>query len=107
MSSSDRAFSGAGSIPLSCRTEPIRGMTSSLPPLVRIGLLHVQFETLHPYLDGNGRLGRLLITLLLRHWQLLSRPLLYVSHFFKIHRQEHYRRLGVVRTDGDWEGWLT
>jgi len=66
----------------------------------------VQFETLHPYLDGNGRLGRLLITLLLRHWKLLSRPLLYVSLFFKIHRQEYYRRLGVVRTDGDWEGWL-
>jgi Fic family protein len=80
---------------------------SDLPPLVRIGLLHVQFETLHPYLDGNGRLGRLLITLLLRHWKLLSRPLLYVSLFFKIHRQEYYRRLGVVRTDGDWEGWLT
>lgn len=80
---------------------------SDLPPLVRIGLLHVQFETLHPYLDGNGRLGRLLITLLLRHWRLLSRPLLYLSLFLKIHRQEYYRRLGAVRTDGDWEGWLS
>jgi len=79
---------------------------SDLPPLVRIGLLHVQFETLHPYLDGNGRLGRLLITLLLRHWKLLSRPLLYLSLFLKIHRQEYYRRLSAVRTDGDWEGWL-
>ncbi len=79
---------------------------SDLPPLVRIGLLHVQFETLHPYLDGNGRLGRLLITLLLRHWALLSRPLLYLSLFLKTHRQEYYRRLGAVRTDGDWEGWL-
>ncbi len=79
---------------------------SDLPPLVRIGLLHVQFETLHPYLDGNGRLGRLLIMLLLRHWKLLSRPLLYLSLFFKLHRQEYYRRLGAVRTDGDWEGWL-
>ncbi len=79
---------------------------SDLPPLVRIGLLHVQFETLHPYLDGNGRLGRLLITLLLRHWKLLSRPLLYLSLFLKLHRQEYYRRLGAVRTDGDWEGWL-
>ena len=78
-----------------------------LPPLVRIGLLHVQFETLHPYLDGNGRLGRLLITLLLRHWKLLSRPLLYLSLFLKTHRQEYYRRLSVVRTDGDWEGWLS
>ncbi len=80
---------------------------SELPPLVRIGLLHVQFETLHPYLDGNGRLGRLLITLLLRHLGLLSRPLLYLSLFLKTHRQEYYRRLGEVRTDGDWEGWLS
>ena len=80
---------------------------SDLPPLVRIGLLHVQFETLHPYLDGNGRLGRLLITLLLRHWKLLSRPLLYLSLFLKTHRQEYYRRLAAVRTDGDWEGWLS
>ena len=80
---------------------------SDLPPLVRIGLLHVQFETLHPYLDGNGRLGRLLIPLLLRHFGLLSRPLLYLSLFLKTHRQEYYRRLGAVRTDGDWEGWLS
>lgn len=80
---------------------------SVLPPLIRIGLLHVQFETLHPYLDGNGRLGRLLITLLLRHWELLSRPLLYLSLFFKTHRQEYYHRLSAVRTDGDWEGWLS
>jgi Fic family protein len=79
---------------------------SDLPPLVRIGLLHAQFETLHPYLDGNGRLGRLLITLLLRHWKLLSRPLLYLSFFLKIRRQEYYRRLSAVRTEGDWEGWL-
>lgn len=79
---------------------------SELPPLLRVGLLHVQFETLHPYLDGNGRLGRLLITLLLRHWGLLSRPLLYVSLFLKVHRQEYYRRLGAVRAEGDWEGWL-
>jgi len=80
---------------------------SDLPTLVRIGLLHVQFETLHPYLDGNGRLGRLLITLLLRHWMQLSRPLLYLSLFLKTHRQEYYRRLSAVRTDGDWEGWLS
>lgn len=79
---------------------------SDLPPLVRVGLVHVQFETLHPYLDGNGRLGRLLITLLLRHWGLLSRPLLYLSHFLKQHRQEYYRRLSAVRTEGDWEGWI-
>ena len=79
---------------------------SDLPPLVRVGLLHAQFETLHPYLDGNGRLGRLLITLLLLHWGLLSRPLLYLSLFLKTHRQEYYTRLAAIRTDGDWEGWL-
>ncbi len=77
-----------------------------LPAVVRAGLLHVQFETIHPYLDGNGRIGRLLVTLLLEHWQLLSRPLLYLSLFFKRHRQEYYRRLNAVRSDGDWEGWL-
>lgn len=79
---------------------------SDLPPLVRVGLLHVQFETVHPYLDGNGRLGRLLITLLLRHWGLLTRPLLYLSLFLKMHRKEYYRRLSAVREEGDWEGWL-
>jgi Fic family protein len=78
---------------------------SDLPPLVRAGLLHVQFETIHPYLDGNGRLGRLLVTLLLEHWGLLSQPVLYLSLFFKTSRDEYYRRLGAVRTDGDWEGW--
>lgn len=77
----------------------------ALPPLVRAGLLHVQFESIHPYLDGNGRVGRLLIALLLEHWRLLSAPLLYLSLFFKRHRQEYYRRLSAVRTDGDWEGW--
>jgi Fic family protein len=78
---------------------------SRTPALVRAGLLHVQFETIHPYLDGNGRIGRLLVTLLLEHWGLLSRPLLYLSLHFKRHRAEYYRRLGAVRTDGDWEGW--
>ena len=77
-----------------------------LPPLVRAGLLHVQFETIHPYLDGNGRIGRLLVTLLLEHWKLLTKPLLYLSLFFKRHRDEYYRRLGSVRTEGDWESWL-
>jgi Fic family protein len=77
-----------------------------LPAVVRAGLLHVQFETIHPYLDGNGRIGRLLVTLLLEHWRLLTRPLLYLSLFFKRHRQEYYRRLQAVRVDGDWEGWL-
>ena len=75
-------------------------------PLVRAGLLHVQFETIHPYLDGSGRIGRLLVTLLLEHWQLLTKPLLYLSLHFKRHRDDFYRRLTAVRIDGDWEGWL-
>ncbi len=79
---------------------------SPLPPLVRAGLLHVQFESIHPYLDGNGRIGRLLIMLLLKEWGLLSKPLLYLSLFFKRNRQEYYRRLNAVTADGDWEGWL-
>jgi Fic family protein len=78
-----------------------------LPPLVRIGLAHVQFETIHPFLDGNGRIGRLLITLLLEHWKLLSSPLLYLSLFFKRHRAEYYRLLGEVRRTGDWEAWMS
>jgi len=77
-----------------------------LPPLVRIGLAHVQFETIHPYLDGNGRIGRLLITLLLEHWKLLSAPLLYLSLYFKRHRADYYRLLGDVRKTGDWEAWI-
>ncbi len=76
-----------------------------LPPLVRVGLLHVQFETIHPYLDGNGRIGRLLATLLLEEWRLLTQPLLYLSLFFKRRGGEYYDRLGAVRTAGDWEGW--
>lgn len=78
----------------------------SLHPLVRAGLSHVQFEAIHPYLDGNGRIGRLLITLLLEHWKILDSPLLYLSLYFKRHRAEYYRRLDAVRTDGDFEGWL-
>jgi Fic family protein len=77
-----------------------------MPKLLRVGLLHAQFETIHPYLDGNGRIGRLLITLLLEHWGLLAEPLLYLSLFFKRHRQEYYRRLDMIRHEGDWEGWL-
>jgi Fic family protein len=76
-----------------------------LPPLVRAGLAHVQFETIHPFLDGNGRVGRLLITLLIEHWNLLPAPLLYLSLAFKRHRAEYYNRLSAVRVDGDWEGW--
>lgn len=76
-----------------------------LPPLVKAGLAHVQFETIHPFLDGNGRIGRLLITLLLEHWGVMQSPILYLSHSFKRHRREYYDRLSAVRTDGDWEGW--
>jgi Fic family protein len=90
---------------LSAFEKYLHGEDSTLPPLVRAGLLHVQFETIHPYLDGNGRIGRLLITLLLEHWKLLAQPLLYLSLFFKRHRDDYYRRLRAVRVDGDWEGW--
>jgi Fic family protein len=78
---------------------------SSLPLLVRIGLVHVQFETIHPFLDGNGRIGRLLIAALIEEWGLLREPLLYLSGYLKRHQQEYYRRLSAVRTSGDWEGW--
>ncbi len=78
----------------------------ALPPLVRAGLAHVQFETIHPFLDGNGRIGRLLITLLVQHWGLMDEPLLYLSLAFKRHRAAYYERLAAVRTHGDWEGWL-
>ena len=78
----------------------------AMPTLIRAGLIHAQFETIHPYLDGNGRIGRLLIALLLEHWNLLRAPLLYLSLFFKRHREEYYRRLNAVRIEGDWEGWI-
>jgi len=77
-----------------------------LPPLVRAGLLHLQFETIHPYLDGNGRIGRLLVTLLLEESNLLSQPLLYLSLFFKENREDYYRLLNAVRLEGDWESWI-
>ena len=80
---------------------------SDLPPLVRIGLAHVQFETIHPFLDGNGRIGRLLIALLVEHWGLLEQPLLYLSLAFRREQQEYYARLAAVRSDGDWEGWIS
>lgn len=77
-----------------------------MPVLVKLGLAHAQFETIHPFLDGNGRVGRLLITFLLCEKGVLERPLLYLSHFFKGNVKEYYRRLQAVRDDGDWEGWL-
>ncbi|MEO5670208.1 MAG: Fic family protein [Ramlibacter sp.] len=75
------------------------------PPLIKIALVHAQFETIHPFLDGNGRLGRLLIGALLEHWRLLPEPLLYLSGYLKQHQAEYYRRLSAIRADGDWEGW--
>ncbi|MFN4838823.1 MAG: Fic family protein [Phycisphaerales bacterium] len=77
----------------------------ALPPLVKAGLAHVQFETIHPFLDGNGRIGRLLVTLLLEHWGLLKTPMLYLSLALKRRQQEYYARLSGVRTTGEWEAW--
>lgn len=77
-----------------------------LPLLVRIGLAHAQFETIHPFLDGNGRIGRLLITFLLCERGALHKPVLYLSHYFKRHRQSYYERLQAIRDAGDFEGWL-
>jgi len=77
-----------------------------LPPLIKAGLAHVQFETIHPFLDGNGRIGRLLIALLIKHWKLLDQPLLYLSLAFKNRQQEYYQHLETVRTEGDWEAWI-
>jgi Fic family protein len=74
--------------------------------LVKTALIHVQFETIHPFLDGNGRLGRLLITLLLCAEDILQEPLLYLSLYFKQHREVYYDLLQSVRTEGDWESWV-
>ena len=79
---------------------------ADLPPMVRVALIHAQFETIHPFLDGNGRIGRLLIAALFEHWGLLAEPLVYLSGYLKQHQAEYYRRLSAIRTDGDWEGWV-
>ncbi len=84
----------------------IHAASTDLPALVRVALVHVQFETIHPFLDGNGRIGRLLIAALMEHWGLLAEPLMYVSGYLKTHQAEYYRRLSAVRTEGDWEGWV-
>lgn len=78
----------------------------SLPVLIHTGLAHAQFETIHPFLDGNGRVGRLLITFLLCQRRVLHRPLLYLSHYLKAHRAEYYDRLMAIRNDGNWEDWM-
>ena len=76
------------------------------PLLIQCGLAHAQFETIHPFLDGNGRVGRLLIALMLCEANALARPLLYLSHYLKANRTEYYDRLTAIRERGDWEGWL-
>ncbi|MGH6651865.1 MAG: Fic family protein [Sphingopyxis sp.] len=77
-----------------------------LPPLVKIGLIHAQFETIHPFLDGNGRVGRLLITFLLCEAEILIKPVLYLSYYFKRHRTRYYELLQAVRDRGEWEEWI-
>jgi Fic family protein len=77
-----------------------------IPPLIKISLIHAQFETIHPFLDGNGRVGRLLITFYLYWEKILSRPLLYLSFYLKKNRIEYYDLLMKIRLDGNWEGWL-
>jgi Fic family protein len=84
----------------------IHAEADGLPILVKAALAHVQFETIHPFLDGNGRVGRLLIALMLADAGVLTQPLLYLSLYFKQHRAEYYRQLEAVRRDGDWEAWV-
>jgi Fic family protein len=79
---------------------------SPYPVLVKAALVHVQFETIHPFLDGNGRIGRLLIAFILHHGGVLSKPLLYLSLYFKQNRPEYYRLLDLIRSEGDWEAWV-
>lgn len=80
---------------------------TGIPPIMKAGMAHAQFETIHPFLDGNGRSGRLLITLMLCSYGVLSRPLLYLSLYFKAHRRDYYGSLDRIRSDGDWEGWIS
>jgi Fic family protein len=84
----------------------LHARNDGISEIVRAGLAHVQFETIHPFLDGNGRIGRLLVTLLLCDAGVLREPLLYLSLYFKQHRATYYELLGRVRQDGDWEAWM-
>jgi len=80
--------------------------TDSMPILFKVALIHAQFETIHPFLDGNGRMGRLLITFILCQKQILNKPLLYLSHFFKQNRTQYYEHLQRIHDTGSWEDWL-
>ncbi|MCG7971868.1 MAG: Fic family protein [Candidatus Thiodiazotropha taylori] len=84
----------------------INDLPAATDPLIKAALSHVQFETIHPFMDGNGRIGRLLIPLILLQGNIIHEPLLYLSVFFKKHRQVYYERLNQVRLSGDWESWL-
>ena len=97
----ERVMECMGALELFLHDQP-----ESTPVLLKAALAHVQFETIHPFLDGNGRLGRLLITFLLCEQKALRQPMLYLSLFFKTHRQAYYELLNRVRLDGDWEAWL-
>ena len=85
----------------------IHDPATDLPPMIKVALIHAQFETIHPFLDGNERIGRLLIAALFEHWGLLSEPLMYLSGYLKQHQSEYYRRLSAIRTEGDWESWIS
>ena len=85
----------------------IHAPDTELPPLVRVALVHARFETIHPFLNGNGRIGRLLIAALMEHWGQLKEPLMYLSGYLKRHQTEYYGRLSAIRTDGAWEGWVS
>lgn len=85
----------------------IHDCAADLPPMVKVALIHAQFETIHPFLDGNGRIGRLLIAALFEHWGLLAEPLMYFSGYLKQHQAEYYRRLSNIRTESDWDSWVT
>ena len=85
----------------------IHDVGTELPPMVRVALIHAQFETIHPFLDGSGRIGRLLIAALFEHLGVLAEPLMYLSGYLKQHQAEYYRRLSAIRTEGDWETWVT
>ena len=85
----------------------IHDNATDLPPIIKVALIHAQFETIHPFLDGNGRIGRLLISALFEEWGVLPEPLMYLSGYLKQHQGEYYRRLLTIRTEGDWESWVS